>query len=231
MRKLFLAAAAWGAAGAAAAQVTLVYEAPGGARLKVEADAAGHARVGPEGGSEYSLFRPDGAYGVLTGGDRPAVVRYADLHAASGEKAASIAGAAGAGPDGPPAIGFWLRPDGEETVGGRTGTRWILPESPLGADGSLVLAEDPALALAGAALAEAIAESPLFAATIAGRPPGFAAELAELLKRGAPLRIERMVLAAEQSGPIAAERFAVPAEPMSRDELAAMLADDEDPGH
>jgi hypothetical protein len=231
MLKAILAAAMLCTGSAAAAQVTLVYQAPGGARLKVEADARGNARLGPEDGAEYSLFRPDGAYGIWANGESPAVIRYSDLEAASGEKAAALAEAAAAAPLGPVEIGFWLRPDGEENVGGRRGTRWLLPESPMGAENSLVIAEDPALAPAGAAFAEALAETSVFAAMVAGRPPGFAAELAALLKRGAPLRIERMTIAAAEAGPIPAERFAVPAEPLTRDEVAALLAADEDPGH
>jgi hypothetical protein len=233
MFKALVIGAVLGAAGAAEAAVRAVYRGPDGVRMTVEADGAGHARFGPEGGSNYSLFTPQGDFVVWHDGEAVKVARYADLQAAID---ASLDGLLGTSvqplaPMPAPRVGVHLRAAGEERVGTRTGTRWTVLHSPGGAEDSLVVAEDPALAPIGQALAKAITLTPSFAGLVAGQPSDFAAELGELLRRGAPLRFAGMVLESDATADLPPARFAIPAAPIGPNEIAAMLSQDDDPGH
>jgi hypothetical protein len=233
MCKALLIAALLGTAGAAEAALRAVYRGPDGVRMMVEADGAGHARFGPEGGSNYSLFTPQGDFVVWHDGEAVKVARYADLQAAID---ASLGGLLGEpvqpfAPTPTPEVGVHLRAAGEERVGGRTGTRWTVRHSPEDAEDSLVVAEDSALAPIGQALAKAILVTPSFASLVAGRPSDFSAELGELLRRGAPLRFAGMVLESDTAAELPRGRFAIPAAPMGPNEIAAMLSQDDDPGH
>lgn len=232
MFKALLFGALMSAASVAEAAVRAVYRGPDGLRMTVEADGAGRASFGPEGGSNYSLFTPEGDYVVWHDGEAVKVARYADLQAALDASLAGLLGEPMQAVPAPPArVGVHLRASGEERVGGRTGTRWTMLDAPEGTEDSLVVTEDAALAPVGEALAKAILLTPSFASLIAGRPSDFAAELAELLRRGAPLRFGGMVLEADAAAELSPDRFALPAPPMGPEEIAALLSQDDDPGH
>lgn len=226
MLRIFALAAALCAASPALADVTARYRGPDGAAMLVEANDAGAGRFGPEGGSGYGLFTVEGAFIVWEEEGVVRTARYADLKAAADAEIAALLGEEAVAPpagdaDDEAGGAPLLVPGTRETVGGRTGTAWRGAD---GEDAGLVLSEDPALAPAGAVLARAVIETPTFESLMLGRPSRFAKELAALLRRGAPLRFAEATLDSAAFDPIPADRFVLPAAPMTVAELQAALA-------
>lgn len=125
-------------------------------------------------------------------------------------------------------IRFETREGGSETVGQWRGTLYTLvpvaPDpagmGPAGADESMqfVVSDDPSLRALGPAAARAF----LTMTTMVGSfmPPDMTRAMREVFARGAPLRINRAFrLESVSDVPIAADRFAPPANVLSREQL------------
>lgn len=206
--------------------------APDGTRMGtmiVEADESGAARLemqvaGASAPAQFGWVTADGDVIMMASTpEGPRLIRASDMAAVSGEMFAEMA------PGGLPQDafdGFRLETAGTETVGGRTGTRYVMRIDDGKAGGGLpgmdvVIAEDPALALIGRATSHTLA--PETSAAGARTPPAFR-ELRERMRNGAALRIHRtMVLEAIENRPIDPARLVVEGEPISRDELRAIM--------
>lgn len=208
---------------AALADLRAVYSGELNYVLTVELADDGKMRGGLESGNE--LLVADGRSFViddrLTG---PIVTRVEDLTAFWDEQAKRW-------PAHQPPASFILVPQGERTVNGRTGTAYFirLDDGKLSDEPILVIGDDPSFSPLARAMAritsldsrsEAASEQQVFRESA---PLGIAMA-AILEKGGVPLQVGNLKLISVQTGPIALDRFAVPAEPETGTALRVRLA-------
>lgn len=154
----------------------------------------------------------------------PRLVRASDMAAVSEEMMTRMAP-----PGGMPANPFGtmrLEATGDETIGGRTGTRYVVrgdaERAGSGDQGmDFVIANDPSLALIGRATSHTLAPS-----TAAGgrfTPPAFR-ELRQRMRSGAALRVGRtLTLESVDCRPIDPSRLVVEGTPVPREELRQLM--------
>lgn len=192
------------------ADVTATYSA-GKDSLVVEADEGGNFRAGVA--DKFAILRLDGVDYVLVpdaAGDLK-VARFADV-------LALVAGQLkGQGGDEMPAMVFEMKPGAEESVAGYAGMMWLFgPQPAPGKEArkplEIVLSGDPVLAPIGLVFRHLVElGNPLIGTMFGGGAGNFATASAELLGKGAPLRVGPVLkLESVATTEIAASRFTLP---------------------
>lgn len=194
--------------------------------MTIEANDSGDVRVQMAGTAFYYLLRADEFFIVQRESDAFSVVRLGDMFAVQREVLDRM---------------DWNEPQlpaealendwafaamGDVTVGGRDGTGYgIVPEGanePMYA--SIVVGKDEALAPLGQAMARANSAGIEGMGSLGTMLSGMNAEMAALFENRAPLRILTVELTDVSFDPIPEIRFALPAEPLTRDELRSRMA-------
>lgn len=195
--------------------------------MTIEANDAGDVRIQMRGSSSYQLFHDGTVYSVSRTPHDLQVVRVADMMVLQQEAMARM------GVDQEmfdrmrdvPTSQFAAM--GEETVGDRTGTAFgmVSDEGAAPILSLLVISSDPQLAPIGQAIARiqtaALSNMGQFSIilSILNEP------MSTLLEQGAPLRLMTIDLTDVSEQAIAPERFALPAEPLTLDQLRAGLTE------
>lgn len=221
MRILFLALCLISTPGHAGTRAT--YLRPDGGSTIIEVADSGDARIGQANDIEYGLLVNGRFYMIEAGQDRTSVMSLDDIARAAGlalpwefgqRKSFRAISAAESN----------LESDGTETVAGRAGTRFRMKHSDILE--RLVVSDDPALRPVGAAM-EGIA-----VASVAAMGTLFGDEMSsevmphirDMFSRGAPLKtFDGWTLTTVEYAEIARDRVALPAVPLSADEVAQRL--------
>ncbi len=212
---------------AASADVRARYTGQGVTAL-IEVDANGDSRMGGEDGESYSLFTAAGDYVVFKQDGALVAARYEDFHAVLNAITAGFAGPAPSEaepPSQPPAMPPLIEA-GTEKIAGYDGIRYELPVQS-GPRAYAVISNAPELKPLGRAMAKLLDQMPSFEQAMTGsRPPAIIA-LIEKLESTALLRMDVVFALAEVSfDELPAERFAVPATLLNREQVEKMLMPD-----
>lgn len=125
------------------------------------------------------------------------------------------------------AVPYTAQARGTETVGGRTGTLYLVAPEQAGAQGpsvEIVIATDADLAPVAREMRALLGLVMRPAAALLGPSPDLLVELDGLLARGAPLRIgEEFRLDSISAAPLAASGFELPGPPLTLEQLRARL--------
>ncbi|MES2444074.1 MAG: hypothetical protein V4574_14690 [Pseudomonadota bacterium] len=226
MLKTWLLAVVLLAAGPAWADTTAVYKSPRlGGEMTIEIAANGDVRATTGTRGDYVILRGGEVYMVFFTDKGPVVDRMSDVGAAMADWVRDKMPEFGKMPDGE-------FPDdkmidgGVVTVNGRAGKVWYLG---LGggqpsADFSIVISTDPALADIGTAMVRQTEASMLMMRQAMGGKHGLMGGTLDVLRTGTPLRLMTMELTSVTHTPIPAERFVLPAEPETREQVRARFA-------
>ncbi|MEH6722413.1 MAG: hypothetical protein V7686_02690 [Qipengyuania sp.] len=196
--------------------------------MTIEADEHGNVRTQMPRLGAYYLVTDGEFYQVAAGKDGPLVIRLADLMTIQQEFAEEFFA------DRPEA---WERqtetfaPMDEQTVGDRVGTGYgiVNEDNPEPQYALLVISDDAQLAPLGQALAnsnEAMADSMSSWGAMGSVLRMMNDEMVAVLRKGAPLRMMSIELTDVSLDPIPPVRFALPAEPMTIEEIRARFSPD-----
>jgi hypothetical protein len=208
---------------AAHAGMIAIYSGGFGSGYRIEIAEDGDMRGDLDSG-DVLLVRDGEAFLIeerLTG---PIVTRVEDLAALWAEKAGSVAPAAGN------PVAFPFVEQGKASVNGRDGTAYFLrqDDGKLSAQPVLVLSNDPELMMLGPALARMHRIVAQRDAASDQAPFRDGAAMVEALigriEKAVPLQIFDMKLMSVEIAAITADRFALPAEPETREALRTRLA-------
>ena len=208
-----LSAPAW-------ADVTGRYRGPDGAVMTVEVDDTGVSRVGREGSAEYTLLDGSDGFIVTTEGGEAKVLRLSDFQAVMREAFGGLFDGAAETPAGESGPAVRWAPAGAATVEGRTGTEYRLAEAPTPDGERIVLSDDPQLVPLGRAWSRAFRLLPAFG------PFGPGASITALgatLETHGPLQLGDIRLVGASFDDIDPARFVLPAQPLTREQIAAMM--------
>jgi len=211
------------AASPASADVTGRYTGPGGGIVTVEVDEDGSVRFQPEGADNYQLFRGGEGYVVELYDGGPVVMRWADLTAHYNAELAEVVGGDVAATEAEAPAETMLVPAGSTTVEGREGKSYVPRDAIPASAPAIVISSDPALRPLGQAWQAVIARMPTFGMMLTGNPDAVTRELSALFGTGAPLQLAEIRLIGASQDDVPAERFALPAEPLNREQLAEFL--------
>ncbi len=198
--------------------------------MTIEVDDAGNMRMQMNGTPNYYLYRDGEMFVVSRDRGDPSVVKVSDMMAIAQETFERI-GVAAAFADAPEPEPFIFSPMEEQVVQGRTGMAYgtVQEEGDAARWGSLVISNDPQLAPIGQAMAAAQQvqiQGMGSMGTMLGRLSG---NMIEVLASGAPLRWMQIELTDVSFDPIPRDRFALPAEPLTIEELRAAAEPAEPP--
>lgn len=129
-----------------------------------------------------------------------------------------------AGKDLPP---YEIVRGGNEVVAGRTGTLWTVRQkgAPDTAGFDLVICEDADLAPIGVAFERQMAASTAGMAEVMGSAGGLGTKMAEVMKKGAMIRMSRVLrLESVKAGPVPDADFVLPPTVLTREQYAARIA-------
>jgi hypothetical protein len=223
IRLLAFAAALGLAATSAKADTTAIYTSPGfGGEMTIEIASNGDVRATTGTRGDYVIVRGEEVYMVFFTDKGPVVDRMRDVGDAMADWVREKMPQFGKMPSGDiPA--FKLVDGGVATVKGRAGRIWYhdLGDHRLMSDFSLVISTDPALADIGKAILRQTEASQQMMRVAMGGRGGFMEGALEVLRTGTPIRLSTMELTTVTHAPIPAERFALPAEPETRDQVRA----------
>ena len=217
-------------AGPAQADIAARYETTGDdtvvkMEMTVEADEHGNVRTQMARLGSYFLLRDGELYQVSIGESGPFVVRVSDLMTVQAELAEEIL------TDGAPEMEIPLQLFAEmetEVVGERVGTGYglVSDEYPEPRYASVVISHDPELAQLGEALVksnEAMTKTTSAWGQMGTMLGVMNAQMLEILRKGAPLRMMQLELTDVSDEKIPPERFALPAEPLTIEEIRARV--------
>lgn len=206
------------AAAPALADTTAVYKATTGAEMTVEIASNGNTRATMNADGAYSLTVDGQDYFVLFTARGAVVDRFSDVGAVMADAMQKLM----ADKKMPPmrdAPSFDFVQGGQMTVNGRPGIVWSMKVGDaLSPDSAVVMSADPDLAELGRVLARGFELS----TAMLGRAMGGSnpmAGMARVLRTGAPLRFAGMELVSVAHTPIGADRFALPAQPETLDQV------------
>jgi len=227
MRLLLASAAALLAAMPAWADTTAVYKAPQGAQMTVEVASNGNMRTTIGAGGTYTATVDGEDYMVFYDAKGAVVVRMSDLVAVLANFIQKNMPDMMKETETDDPSPFKYFQGGQMTVGGRAGTVWYmkfgedsLPPDKFGAASRIVMSADPELAELGGAIVRQIESSLKLSSPMFGRrnPMG---GILDVMKTGAPILWNGMELTSVSRAPIAADRFALPAMPETREQVQA----------
>lgn len=222
MKKL-LSAVALLAAAPAWADTTAVYKAAdGGGEMTIEIASNGDVRSTAGTRGDYVILRGDEVYMVFFTDKGPVVDRMRDVGFAMAEWMRAKMPEFGKMPD-RDVPGFKFIDGGTATVNGRPGKIWYQTGGGdrLTADFSIVISADPALADIGKAMLRQTDASQQMMQQAMGHAAGFMGGTLDVLRTGTPIRLMGIELTTVTHTPIPADRFALPAEPETREQVSA----------
>ena len=191
--------------------------------MTIEADDADNVRIQMAHGNQYYLYRDGVMYVVTVGSDETKVMRLDDMLAVQMEAMARL------GWENPfesaPVSTSHFAPMDEVVVGSRKGTGYgiVSGEREEAVYASIVISDDPELKQLGAAIARANASSIRGMGSMGTMLQTMNSEMLGLLEKGAPLRMLSVELTDVSFDEIPPERFAIPTEPMTIDEVRHLL--------
>ncbi len=205
------------------ADVTGRFRGPDGVIVTVEVDEGGMSRVGAEGAADHTLFDDSDGYVVTTEAGAKAVVRLSDLRAVTLAEIGELLGMPAETPaEETDSRRRWVAA-GEAVVDGRTGTEYRLPEEALPEGQKIVLSDDARLAPLGLAWSRVLFLMPSpFGPFGPEADPGMR-QLGAMMETRAPLQLGEISLVSASFDDIDPARFALPAAPLSREQVAAMM--------
>lgn len=206
----------------AAADVTARYTDGNGVIVILEADDSGAARFGAEGAPTYQIFTADDGFIIESQDRQSRVIRWADLAAYYDAEMARLTGRPPQETRRKPSPPR-LASAGTVTIEGRDGTEYLARGEPAPAGQRIVISTDPALTPVGRVFARLFQLAPTFGRVLTGRADDLTIELGALVAGGAPLQLGAMRLVDVSFAPVPAERFVLPAPPLSREATAAAL--------
>lgn len=210
------------AAGPAWADTTAIYKSPTlGGEMTIEIAANGDVRATTGTRGDYVILHGDEVYMIFFTDKGPVVDRMSDVGAAMAAWIHDRMPEFAKMPDGDgPAFKFV--DGGVATVNGWAGKIWYngMGGDRLRADFSFVISSDPALADIGKAMLRQMEASQQMMEEAMGKR-GFADGALEVLRTGTPIRLMTMELTTVSHTPIPAERFVLPAEPETREQVRA----------
>lgn len=221
MVRLFAFVTALLASVPALADTTALYKAPQGAQMSVEIASNGNMRATVGSGGTYMLTAQGEDYMVFYTENGAVVARMSDVGAVMLDHIQKTMPEMLKAPESDDPSPFKYIKGGQMTVGGRAGTVWYQQfGEDLSSMPKIVMSADPDLAELGQAIAcQAEASMKLMGAMFGGRNP--MGGMLDVLKTGAPLLWNGMELAQVTHTTIAAERFALPATPETREQVRA----------
>ncbi len=212
------------------ADTTAVYKSPKlGAEMTIEIASNGDVRGSVGGRGDYILTLDGKGYlvfftdkGVVVDRVDDAATAMTDYIREKMPQLAKMPGIDGpGGPDGPKYVA-----GGVLTVNGRAGTTWYLQwgaAQRADSEPEIVISNDPALAELGRAMARQFEMSTRTLGQMLGHKDGRMSGMNDVLRTGAPLRVAGMDLVSVTAAPIAADRFKLPAEPETLEQVRARL--------
>ena len=188
--------------------------------MTLEINDTGQMRMQMKGMPGYYLLRDDDMYIVSWQSGETSVVRLADMMTIANE-AFERMGVDNAFADKGDDEGFIYSEMGQQTVGGREGTAYgvVSEEGDEGVWASLVMSSDPRLAPIGQAMARAQEAQIRNMGSMGAVLQNMSASMQDVLRRGAPLKIMTIELTDVSFDEIPDERFALPSEALTIDEL------------
>lgn len=195
------------------ADITLRYsQAQGGSPITVQVNSEGRVRMDVTGA--YYLYFDDVSYIVMSDARGTFVARQSDFVDLLNRLPMAPA------PAGTSSVAITER--GTEVVAGRTGVVFAVRGRGTTADEIVVVVSDDVDLAPVSRAMQAI--FPPFFASVGGSVVGLADALNSVLRRGAPLRLGTIFqLESIEHQPVAASAFALPAQPLSPEALAARL--------
>lgn len=222
MLKALLLAALLTFAGPACADTTAVYKAATGAEMTVEVAANGNGRTTMGADGAYVLSVDGQDYFVLYTAKGAVVDRVSDVGVVMVDYMHKLMADQKIPPMRDiPHSEFDFIQGGQASVNGRAGTLWSMKAGDrLSSIFDVVISTDPDLAELGHFLLHGFELS----TTMLGRAMGGASPMSgmvKVLQTGAPLRFSGMELVSVTHTPIAADRFKLPAEPETLEQVRA----------
>jgi TonB family protein len=210
----------------AQADVTARYDVGTPMPLVVQVNDAGHARINM--GRQSAILVRDGtAYVLMADLEGPYAIRYEELMAEIGEATRMLYHRQATTP-GPAEPEYEAVEVGPATQAGYRGTAWTIVrhgQSPRPAPFELVVSSDPVLAPVGRAIARLATNEHDGFAPVWGTPSfgrGFLTAMHSVFRRGTVLRFGTLMrLQSVSTDPIPASTFALPGEPLTRQQFAA----------
>ena len=206
----------------AAADVTGRYR-NGDQTITIEVNDAGLTRLGQDGGDSYTIFNGDEGFVVSNEDGGIVVMRWSDMVAVLDVEVARLLGEAPEPVAEPQESPNTWQSMGPATVEGRAGVEYSFPGETMAAGDTIVLSEDARLAPLGRAWARAFALMPSFGSLLGRTEAPATQQLIVLLADRGPLQLGRIRLIDAAFETIDSGRFALPGEPLSRDEVAAQF--------
>jgi len=208
----------------AAADVTGRYR-NGEQTMSIEVSDAGPARLGQDGGDSYTIFNGDEGFVVSNEGGATVVMRWSDMIAVLDAEVARLLGDVPQPTPEPQGSPNNWETVGPATIEGRAGVEYSFPGETMAPGDTIVLSNDSRLAPLGRAWARAFAMMPSFGGLFGRTEAPATRQLAALLAARAPLQLGPIRLIDARFEAIDPGRFALPGEPLSREEVAAQFRD------
>lgn len=189
--------------------------------MTIEADASGNARIQMQRLGSYYLFRDNVLYTVTVSPEKTTVARISDVLAVQREALERLGWKDP--PSAPPIEKVRFAPMEEVVVAGRKGRAYgiISDDHKKPVYGSIVVSDDSALQGLGKAIARANTSSIKGMGSMASMLQLMNEEMLALLDRGAPIRMLSIELTDVSFDAIPAERFELPAKPLTFQEVRA----------
>lgn len=208
------------AAAPALADTTAVYKTATGAEMTVEIASNGNARATMNADGAYSLTVDGQDYFVLFTARGAVVDRVSDVGAVMADYMQKLMADKKVPPmRDAPSLDFDFVQGGQMTINGRAGIVWSMKVGDaLSTNAALVMSADPDLADLGRFFARGFELSTAMLGRAMGGPNPMGG-MAKVLHTGAPLRFSGMDLTSVTHTAIAADRFALPAQPETLEQV------------
>lgn len=191
--------------------------------MSIEADDLDNVRIQMATGNQYYLYREGIMYVVTVGSEETTVMKLEDMLTVQMEAMARL------GWEDPfesaPVSASHFAPMDEVVVGSRNGRGYgiVSEERELPVYASIVISDDPELKKLGRAIARANASSVRGMGSMATMLQTMSSEMLALLEQGAPLRMLSVELTDVSFDEIPPERFSLPTEPLTIEEVRNLL--------
>ena len=222
MLRILISLGLLAAAAPAAADVTGHYRVGASPEtLTIEVNEAGIVRFGADGADVYTLLDGTDGFAVTTEAGVTEVVRLSDLKAVVEDEFRQMLGSVPETPAQAP--GEPWQTIGPASVHGRTGVEYRPPNETLHEGERIVLSDDAQLAPLGLAWSRAFDLMPSFGGMLGPAATPNIQRLREMLQTKAPLQLGGILLVSASQDEIEPDRFVLPAAPLTREQVAAMM--------
>jgi hypothetical protein len=198
-------------------------DAPLDFEMTIEADDLGNVRMQMANLNQYYLFRDGVMYVVAVGSDETTVMRLEDMLAVQMEAMARLGWKESFESAPVPKLRF--APMKEEVVGSRKGMGYgiVSEEQDTPVYASIVISDDPELAKLGEAIARANESSVKGLGSMATMLQVMNSDMLALFANGAPIRMLGVELTDTSLDTIPSERFDLPTEPLTIEEVRKLM--------